>query len=548
MPKRTDINKVMVIGSGPIVIGQAAEFDYAGTQACASLREEGVSVVLVNSNPATIMTDAETADAVYIEPLTLEFLEQIIAKEKPDGLLPSLGGQTGLNLAYQLAEAGILEKYNVELLGTPLASIKKAEDRDLFKQMMKEIGQPIPESSICNNAEEAREFRDSIGYPLIIRPAYTLGGTGGGIAYNDAQFEQFVRSGLDRSLIHQILLERYLKGWKEVEYEVMRDANDTAITICNMENFDPMGVHTGDSIVVAPSQTLSDKEYQMLRTASLEIIRALGIEGGCNVQLTLDPHSSQYYVIEVNPRVSRSSALASKATGYPIARVSAKIAIGFHLDEIPNAVTQKTLACFEPALDYCVVKIPRWPFDKFHTSDRRITTQMKATGEVMSIDRNFESALMKAMRSLEVGVIGLRSKGVSLLSEMELEEGLRVPTDERIFLIFEALRRGMLIEEIHQITDVDRWFLVKMKNLIDIEQSLRGKALNQISRDELLNAKRLGFNDRHLAELFGAKEAEVRALRREYSIAPVYKMVDTCAGEFEAETPYYYSCYESESE
>jgi carbamoyl-phosphate synthase large subunit len=538
----------MVIGSGPIVIGQAAEFDYAGTQACASLREEGVSVVLVNSNPATIMTDAETADAVYIEPLTLEFLEQIIAKEKPDGLLPSLGGQTGLNLAYQLAEAGILEKYDVELLGTPLTSIKKAEDRDLFKEMMKEIGQPVPESSICNNAAEARTFRDSIGYPLIIRPAYTLGGTGGGIAYNDAQFEQFVRSGLDRSLIHQILLERYLKGWKEVEYEVMRDANDTAITICNMENFDPMGVHTGDSIVVAPSQTLSDKEYQMLRTASLEIIRALGIEGGCNVQLTLDPHSSQYYVIEVNPRVSRSSALASKATGYPIARVSAKIAIGFHLDEIPNAVTQKTLACFEPALDYCVVKIPRWPFDKFHTSDRRVTTQMKATGEVMSIDRNFESALMKALRCLEIGVLGLRTKGVSLLSEMELEEGLRVPTDERIFLIFEALRRGMLIEEIHQITDVDRWFLVKMKNLIDTEQALRGRALNQISREELLAAKKLGFNDHHLAELFGAKETEVRALRREYSIAPVYKMVDTCAGEFEAETPYYYSCYESESE
>jgi carbamoyl-phosphate synthase large subunit len=548
MPKRQDINKVMVIGSGPIVIGQAAEFDYAGTQACASLREEGVSVVLVNSNPATIMTDAETADAVYIEPLTLEFLEQVIAKEKPDGLLPSLGGQTGLNLAYQLAEAGILDKYNVELLGTPLTSIKKAEDRDLFKATMIEIGQPVPESAICETADEARAFRDQTGYPLIIRPAYTLGGTGGGIAHNDAQFEQFVRSGLDRSLIHQILLERYLKGWKEVEYEVMRDANDTAITICNMENFDPMGVHTGDSIVVAPSQTLSDKEYQMLRTASLEIIRALGIEGGCNVQLALDPHSPRYYVIEVNPRVSRSSALASKATGYPIARVSAKIAIGFHLDEIPNAVTKKTLACFEPALDYCVVKIPRWPFDKFSNSDRRVTTQMKATGEVMSIDRSFESGLMKALRSLEIGVLGLRSKGVSLLSEMELEEGMRVPTDERIFLIFEALRRGMLVEEIHQITNVDRWFLIKLQKLIDMEQALRGKALNQISREQLLAAKKLGFNDRHLAELMGAKEIEVRALRKEYSIAPVYKMVDTCAGEFEAQTPYYYSCYESESE
>ena len=538
----------MVIGSGPIVIGQAAEFDYAGTQACASLREEGISVVLVNSNPATIMTDAETADAVYIEPLTLDFLEQVIAKERPDGLLPSLGGQTGLNLAYQLAEAGILDKYQVELLGTPLTSIKKAEDRDLFKQMMKEIGQPVPESAICENADEARVFRDEVGYPLIIRPAYTLGGTGGGIAHNDAQFEQFVRSGLDRSLIHQILLERYLKGWKEVEYEVMRDANDTAITICNMENFDPMGVHTGDSIVVAPSQTLSDKEYQMLRTASLDIIRALGIEGGCNVQLSLDPHSSQYYVIEVNPRVSRSSALASKATGYPIARVSAKIAIGFHLDEIPNAVTQKTLACFEPALDYCVVKIPRWPFDKFSGSDRRVTTQMKATGEVMSIDRNFESALMKALRSLEIGVTGLRSKGVSLLSEMEIEEGLRVPTDERIFVIFEALRRGMLIDEIHELSRVDRWFLNKLQKLIDMEQFLRGKTIKDLTQEVLLKAKKLGFNDRNIGELVGSKETEIRALRKSLGIIPVYKMVDTCAGEFEAETPYYYSCYESESE
>jgi carbamoyl-phosphate synthase large subunit len=538
----------MVIGSGPIVIGQAAEFDYAGTQACASLREEGVSVVLVNSNPATIMTDAETADAIYIEPLTLEFLEQVIAKEKPDGLLPSLGGQTGLNLAYQLAEAGILDKYDVELLGTPLTSIKKAEDRDLFKETMIAIGQPVPESAICETADQARAFRDQIGYPLIIRPAYTLGGTGGGIAHNDAQFEQFVRSGLDRSLIHQILLERYLKGWKEVEYEVMRDANDTAITICNMENFDPMGVHTGDSIVVAPSQTLSDKEYQMLRTASLEIIRALGIEGGCNVQLALDPHSPRYYVIEVNPRVSRSSARESKATGYPIARVSSKIAIGYHLDEIPNAVTKKTLACFEPALDYCVVKIPRWPFDKFSKSDRRVTTQMKATGEVMSIDRNFESALMKALRSLEIGVLGLRSKGVSRLSEMELEEGLRVPTDERIFLVIEALRRGMLIDEIHQITNVDRWFLNKLKNLIDMEQTLRGQQLNQLTPEVLLKAKKMGFNDHHIAELVGAKETEVRALRKQWKIVPVYKMVDTCAGEFEAETPYYYSCYESESE
>ncbi|MDQ3814879.1 MAG: carbamoyl-phosphate synthase large subunit [Armatimonadota bacterium] len=548
MPKRCDIKKVMVIGSGPIVIGQAAEFDYAGTQACAALREEGVSVVLVNSNPATIMTDVETADAVYIEPLTPSFVEQVIAKERPDGLLPSLGGQTGLNMAYQLAEAGILDKYDVRLLGTPLDSIKKAEDRELFKETMRSIGQPIPESVIATAPEEARAFRDQIGYPLIIRPAYTLGGTGGGIAYNDAQLEHFVRTGLERSLIHQILLERYLNGWKEIEYEVMRDANDTCITICNMENFDPMGVHTGDSIVVAPSQTLSDKEYQMLRTASLEIIRALGIEGGCNVQLALDPNSPQYYVIEVNPRVSRSSALASKATGYPIARVSAKIAIGLHLDEIPNAVTKKTLACFEPALDYCVVKIPRWPFDKFSTSDRRVTTQMKATGEVMAIDRSFESALMKALRSLEIGVYGLRGKGTSLLSEMEIEEKLRVPTDERIFVIAEALRRGMMIEEIQQLTKIDRWFLHKIWRLVDMEQRLRGKTGDALTPDLLREAKKLGFNDHHLGELTGLPESQIRARRKALGLVPVYKMVDTCAGEFEAQTPYYYSCYESESE
>jgi carbamoyl-phosphate synthase large subunit len=548
MPKRPDINKVMVIGSGPIVIGQAAEFDYAGTQACASLREEGVSVVLVNSNPATIMTDPETADAVYIEPLTLPFLEQVIAKERPDGLLPSLGGQTGLNLAYQLAEAGILEKYDVELLGTPLDSIKKAEDRDLFKEMMKSIGQPVPESVVCETAEQARKFRDEIGYPLIIRPAYTLGGTGGGIAWNDEQLEQFVKSGLERSLIHQILLERYLNGWKEVEYEVMRDGNDTAITICNMENFDPMGVHTGDSIVVAPSQTLSDKEYQMLRTASLSIIRALGIEGGCNVQLSLDPNSSKYFVIEVNPRVSRSSALASKATGYPIARVSAKIAIGFHLDEIQNAVTKKTLACFEPALDYIVCKIPRWPFDKFGTSDRRITTQMKATGEVMAIDRSFEGALMKALRSLEVGVTGLKAKGMSGLTEMEIEGKLRVPTDERLFVIFEALRRGLLVEEIFQITRIDRWFLRRIAKIVELEGRIKGKTMEVLTVELLTEARVMGFHDAHLAELTGLDELEIRARRKGFGLVPAYKMVDTCAGEFEAATPYYYSCFERESE
>jgi len=548
MPLNPNIHKVMVIGSGPIVIGQAAEFDYAGTQACASLREEGISVVLVNSNPATIMTDPETADAVYIEPLTLPFLEQVIAKEQPDGLLPSLGGQTGLNLAYQLAEAGILEKYSVRLLGTPLDSIKKAEDRDLFKETMKSIGQPVPESAVCDTPEQARAFRNEIGYPLIIRPAYTLGGTGGGIAWNDEQLEQFVHTGLERSLIHQILLERYLNGWKEVEYEVMRDGNDTAITICNMENLDPMGVHTGDSIVVAPSQTLSDKEYQMLRTASLNIIRALGIEGGCNVQLSLDPASSKYFVIEVNPRVSRSSALASKATGYPIARVSAKIAIGFHLDEIQNAVTKKTLACFEPALDYIVCKIPRWPFDKFGTSDRRITTQMKATGEVMAIDRSFEGAFMKALRSLEVGVIGLKAKGMSEMSEMDIEGKLRVPTDERIFVIFEAFRRGLLVEEVHELTRIDRWFLRKIAAIVAMESRLKGKQLEALTPELFAQARTLGFHDGHLAELTGLDELQIRARRKSLGIVPAYKMVDTCAGEFEAATPYYYSCFEKESE
>jgi carbamoyl-phosphate synthase large subunit len=548
MPKNPNIHKVMVIGSGPIVIGQAAEFDYAGTQACASLREEGISVVLVNSNPATIMTDPETADAVYIEPLTLPFLEQVIAKERPDGLLPSLGGQTGLNLAYQLAEAGILDKYNVRLLGTPLDSIKRAEDRDLFKETMKSIGQPVPESAVCDTAEEARIFRDEIGYPLIIRPAYTLGGTGGGIAWNDEQLEQFVHTGLERSLIHQILLERYLNGWKEVEYEVMRDANDTAITICNMENLDAMGVHTGDSIVVAPSQTLSDKEYQMLRTASLNIIRELGIEGGCNVQLSLDPNSSRYFVIEVNPRVSRSSALASKATGYPIARVSAKIAIGFHLDEIENAVTKKTLACFEPALDYIVCKIPRWPFDKFGTSDRRITTQMKATGEVMAIDRSFEGAFMKALRSLEVGVVGLKSKGIGELSEMDIEGKLRVPTDERIFVIFEAFRRGLLVEEVHQLTNIDRWFLRKIAAIVGMEARLKGVKMEALTPELITQARQFGFHDGHIAELTGLDELEIRARRKSFGLVPAYKMVDTCAGEFEAATPYYYSCFERESE
>jgi carbamoyl-phosphate synthase large subunit len=548
MPKRRDIKKVMVIGSGPIVIGQAAEFDYAGTQACRALREEGCQVVLVNSNPATIMTDVEMADRVYIEPLTVEFCERIIAREKPDGLLPTLGGQTGLNLATQLAKAGVLKAHGVELLGTPLEAIERAEDREAFKRTMDSIGEPIPESVIVTTVQEAQAFARQIGFPLIIRPAYTLGGTGGGIARGMTELVDITTRGLHMSMIHQVLVERCVIGWKEIEYEVMRDGADNCITICNMENFDPMGVHTGDSIVIAPSQTLSDKEYQMLRTASLNIIRALGIEGGCNVQLALDPHSMKYYVIEVNPRVSRSSALASKATGYPIARVAAKIAIGLRLDEIPNAVTQKTLACFEPALDYCVLKIPRWPFDKFHYSDRRVGTQMKATGEVMAIDRSFEGALMKALRSLEIGVYGLRLRGMELLSEMEIEEKLRTPTDERVFVIAESFRRGWQVEEIHQLTKIDRWFLRKMEKLIAMETRLRGRTMDELTPELLLEAKKMGFNDHHLGELTGLNEVDIRARRRQFGIKPVYKIVDTCAAEFEAVTPYYYSTYEMEDE
>ncbi len=582
MPKDPSIKKVMVIGSGPIIIGQAAEFDYAGTQACRALREEGVSVVLVNSNPATIMTDVEVADRVYIEPLNVEFASRIIERERPDGLLPTLGGQTGLNLATLLAEAGVLEKYDVRLLGTPLASIRKAEDREEFRDLMRELGEPVPESwIITDEAHLAAPLASGI-WPLIVRPAYTMGGSGGGIAYDEAQLREITRGGLALSMRHQVMVERYLAGWKEVEYEVMRDANDTAITICNMENFDPMGVHTGDSIVVAPSQTLSDKEYQMLRTASLKIIRALGIEGGCNVQLSLDPHSFGYYVIEVNPRVSRSSALASKATGYPIARVSAKIACGLHLDEIENAVTQKTLACFEPALDYCVVKIPRWPFDKFTHGDRRITTQMKATGEVMAIDRAFEPALMKAIRSLEVGIYGLRSKTAHLLSDMELEEALRVPNDERLWAITEALRRGMMIEEIHALSNIDGWFLRKLGGLVRLEARLteQCKALAALVEENggtkkaggsedatsdaaaapspallaspvvalLREAKRAGFADRTIADIADVPEMKLRALRKRLGIVPTYKMVDTCAAEFEAATPYFYSCYDTEDE
>ncbi|MCL5283187.1 MAG: carbamoyl-phosphate synthase large subunit [Armatimonadetes bacterium] len=561
MPKRDEIKKVLVIGSGPIVIGQAAEFDYAGTQACRSLREEEVEVVLVNSNPATIMTDPEMAARVYIEPLTVDFTARIIERERTDGLLATLGGQTGLNLATELAEAGILDQYEVELLGTPLRSIQMAEDREEFRALMQRIGEPVPESWIVQKREDLEAPLEAGIWPLIVRPAYTLGGTGGGIAETPDELREIVTRGLKLSMRHQVMVERCLLGWKEIEYEVMRDGNDTCITVCNMENLDPMGVHTGDSIVVAPSQTLSDKEYQMLRTASLKIIRALGIEGGCNVQLALDPKSFQYYVIEVNPRVSRSSALASKATGYPIARVAAKIAVGLQLDEIQNAVTQKTLACFEPALDYVVVKIPRWPFDKFVSADRAIGTQMKATGEVMAIDRAFEPALMKAIRSLEVGIYGLRDKSSHLLSDMQLEERLAMPTDERLFAMTEAFRRGMMVEEVAALSHVDPWFLRKLEGMVKVETrllqygskiaSLAGHRNLPVTEDGvarllLEEAKRMGFSDAVIANFAGVSEREIRAICRRLCLKSAYKMVDTCAAEFEAATPYLYSCFEAE--
>jgi len=536
----------MVIGSGPIIIGQAAEFDYAGSQACRALKEEGLEVVLVNSNPATIMTDTHIADRVYIEPLTVEFLEEIISKERPDGLLATLGGQAGLNLAVQLSERGVLEKYNVELLGTPLKAIERAEDRELFKETMQKLGEPIPESTIVEDVPSAVAFANEIGYPVIVRPAYTMGGTGGGIAENEEELVEIVIKGLTYSMIGQVLIERSVAGWKEIEYEVMRDGHDNCITVCNMENFDPVGVHTGDSIVVAPSQTLTDHEYQMLRSASLRIIRELGIEGGCNAQYALDPNSNRYYVIEVNPRVSRSSALASKATGYPIAKVSAKIAIGYTLDEITNAVTQKTKACFEPALDYCVVKFPRWPFDKFVYADRTLGTQMKATGEVMSIDRHFEGALLKAVRSLEIGVHRLHMDKMDAWDDARVKKNLARINDERIFVIAEALRRGIAtIDEIHAITKVDEWFLYKIQNITTVENKLKEEALTP---SLMLEAKNIGLADRSIAEITGKTQDEVRTIRKTMHILPKYKMVDTCAAEFEAATPYYYSTFQAQED
>ncbi|MGC5325659.1 carbamoyl-phosphate synthase large subunit [Brevibacillus sp. SYSU BS000544] len=545
MPKLDNLKKILVIGSGPIVIGQAAEFDYAGTQACQALKEEGMEVVLINSNPATIMTDTNMADKVYIEPITPEFVAQVIRQEKPDGLLPTLGGQTGLNMAVALAEAGVLEQENVKLLGTKLSSIKQAEDRDLFRDLMNQLGEPVPESVIVTTVEEAVDFANQIGYPIIVRPAYTLGGTGGGICDDEESLREIVASGLKYSPITQCLIEKSIAGMKEVEYEVMRDANDNCIVVCNMENIDPVGVHTGDSIVVAPSQTLSDREYQMLRSSALNIIRALGIEGGCNVQYALDPHSFQYYVIEVNPRVSRSSALASKATGYPIAKMAAKIAIGYTLDELKNPVTGQTFACFEPTLDYVVSKIPRWPFDKFESANRRLGTQMKATGEVMAIGRTFEESILKAVRSLEIGTYHLESKEAAQLPSDVLPERLKIADDERLFTIAEAMRRGMSVESIHALTQIDYFFLDKLENIVQFENVLSEFGPTD---ENVYTAKRMGFTDRKIAELTGRKEEEIRSMRERNNLAPVYKMVDTCAAEFEAQTPYYYSTYEQEDE
>ena len=545
MPRNKDIKKVLVIGSGPIVIGQAAEFDYAGTQACRSLKEEGVEVCLVNSNPATIMTDKQIADQVYIEPLTLPVLEKIILKEKPDSILPTLGGQAGLNLGMELAESGFLEEHGVKLIGTTAETIFKAEDRQAFKDTMEKIGEPCAASQVVNTVEDGIKFNNTIGYPDVLRPAFTLGGSGGGIAHNEQELVDILSNGLRLSRVGEVLVERCIAGWKEVEYEVMRDANGNCITVCNMENIDPVGVHTGDSIVVAPSQTLGDKEYQMLRSSALNIINELKITGGCNVQYALNPDSFEYCVIEVNPRVSRSSALASKATGYPIAKVTAKIALGYTLDEIKNAITQKTYASFEPMLDYCVVKIPRLPFDKFLTAKRTLSTQMKATGEVMSICDNFEGALMKAIRSLEQHVDSLMSYDFTGLSDEELEAQLHVVDDRRIWVIAEALRRGVSYDHIYEITKIDRWFIDKLAILVEMEQHLKSE---ELTVDLLKEAKRIEFPDNVIAELTGKTEEEIKQMRYANGIVAAYKMVDTCAAEFAAETPYYYSVYGSENE
>ncbi len=545
MPKDMSIKKVIVLGSGPIVIGQAAEFDYAGTQACKSLREEGIEVVLLNSNPATIMTDDDVADRVYLQPMNIEALEYIIERERPDGILAAIGGQTGLNLVTEAHKKGILDKYNVKILGTSIDAIQKAEDRESFKNLMLEINEPIARSEILEDIESAVKFAEKIGYPIVIRPAFTLAGTGGGIAHDEEELRSIMYQGLTASPIGQVLAEESVAGWKEIEYEVMRDSNDTAITVCNMENIDPVGIHTGDSIVVAPSQTLTDKDYQKLRSASLKIIRALKIEGGCNVQFAFNPQNGEYVVIEVNPRVSRSSALASKAAGYPIAKVTAKIAIGLNLHEIKNYVTGKTMASFEPALDYVVVKIPKWPFDKFGYADRKLGTQMKATGEVMAIDRTFESAFLKALICLEGSVLGFRSKKHEHLSQQDLIAKLKTADDERIYAIASALRRNMSVEEIHDLTKIDKWFLYKFENIIKTEKQLKTE---EFTIDLLKKVEGMGFTDDEICSLSGKPKFFIDTLRRAHGIYPVHKTVDTCAAEFEAQTPYYYSTYEDEDE
>ena len=548
MPLNKDIKKVLVIGSGPIVIGQAAEFDYSGTQACEALKSEGIEVVLVNSNPATIMTDKEVADKVYLEPLTLEFVEKVIAKERPDSLLAGMGGQTGLNLAVELYDAGILDKYNVKVIGTSIESIKEGEDRELFRDMMNRIGEPVIKSEIVTDVQAGIDFANKIGYPVIVRPAYTLGGSGGGIAEDEEELVTILESGLQLSTIGQVLLEKSVKGWKEIEYEVMRDSYGNCITVCNMENIDPVGIHTGDSIVVAPSQTLSDKEYQILRTASINIINAVGIEGGCNVQFSLNPNTFEYAVIEINPRVSRSSALASKATGYPIAKLAAKIALGYGLDEIINAVTQKTYACFEPTLDYVVVKIPKWPFDKFFGADRELGTKMMATGEIMSIGANFEQAFLKGIRSLEIGKFSLDHKKFKELSMAELKERVMTPDDERIFALAEMLRRDYMVEKINKITGIDMFFLEKIKWIVEEEQRLKLSKIEDLDKEWLYNLKKKGFSDKAIADMLKVSPDDVYRLRDIWNVKPSYKMVDTCGGEFEAVSPYYYSTYEQYDE
>ncbi|WP_270182112.1 carbamoyl-phosphate synthase (glutamine-hydrolyzing) large subunit [Alkalihalobacillus sp. CinArs1] len=541
MPLRKELKKVVIIGSGPIVIGQAAEFDYAGTQACLALKEEGIEVILINNNPATIMTDSSIADRVYMEPMTLEYVEEVLMKEQPDGLIGTLGGQTGLNLAVNLYEKGILEEHNVELLGTSVESIQNGEDRERFRQMMIDIGEPVPESKIALSKEDALTFASEIGYPIMVRPAYTLGGEGGGFAANDQELEEIVERGLSLSPIHQVLIEKSMLGWKEIEYEVMRDKNDTCMIVCNMENMDPVGIHTGDSIVVAPSQTLNDYQYQMLRDVSLKVIRALDVIGGCNIQIGLHPESNDYHIIEVNPRVSRSSALASKATGYPIARMAAKCAIGYTLDELPNPITGNTFAAFEPALDYLVVKLPRFPFDKFPEGDRVLGTQMKATGEVMAIDRNFEGALNKAIRSLEIGRYALTGEHYQNLQNEELLKSLTTPTDERLFLIGEAFKRGLSIEEVRNHTSIDTWFLVKIKKVVDTELKL--KQTTEPYTELLVQSKKLNISDEFIAEAIGKTIDIVRTQCKKVGIERGMKQVDTCAGEFEAVTPYFYSTY-----